>query len=267
MEIYYFGTNGEKIGPITKEGLLNLAQAGVISEETRFEVGGKKYKGKQIKNLRPIFERLKGAVPPPPTPEPETPPDSPTVLVPPTPAPGELPPPVGDAAFTPTPAGPDPFAGFSIEEEPNNASPHRFDTATPYTPQQADPMPNREDTQSKNSALKTFLLLDENKNLAYNEFWNSYKIARRLLKALYIVMAFIILITQTIVLAREIAQIADEGGPALFIGLFVGIFIILIFQAILFIGYKLILLPYYWMASMIGSAEDIRVIKRAILEK
>lgn len=61
MEIYYFGKNGEKIGPLTKEGLLNLAEVGVVTAETTFEVGGKKYKGKYIKNLRPIFEKLKTA--------------------------------------------------------------------------------------------------------------------------------------------------------------------------------------------------------------
>ena len=61
MEIFYFNTQGEKIGPITKEGLINLAEAGVITEETVFEISGKKVKGKHIKNLRPIFERRKEA--------------------------------------------------------------------------------------------------------------------------------------------------------------------------------------------------------------
>ena len=131
MEIYYFGTNGEKIGPITKEGLLNLAQAGVISEETRFEVGGKRYKGKQIKNLRPIFEQLKAAAPAPAAPEPETPPETPAAVVPPAPGAGELPPPVGEGAFAPSAAGADPFAGFSIEEETSNTPPHRFAAAAP----------------------------------------------------------------------------------------------------------------------------------------
>ena len=61
MEIYYYGKNGEKIGPVTKEGLLNLAEVGVVTAETTFEVGGRKYKGKHIKNLRPIFEKKKTA--------------------------------------------------------------------------------------------------------------------------------------------------------------------------------------------------------------
>ena len=59
MEIYYFGTNGEKVGPVTKKGLINLAKVGAITEQTVFEVDGQKVKGKHIKNLRPIFEERK----------------------------------------------------------------------------------------------------------------------------------------------------------------------------------------------------------------
>ena len=59
MEIYYFGTDGQKIGPLTKEGLIRLAEAGIVTEQTAFEVNGKKVKGKHIKNLRPIFENRK----------------------------------------------------------------------------------------------------------------------------------------------------------------------------------------------------------------
>ncbi|MBQ3387680.1 MAG: DUF4339 domain-containing protein [Thermoguttaceae bacterium] len=252
MEIYYFGTNGEKIGPITKEGLLNLAQAGVISEETRFEVGGKKYKGKQIKNLRPIFEQLKAAAP-----EPETPPEAPAVVAP--PAPGELPPPVERGPF-PHPDA-DPFAGFSIEEDTDHTAPPHSDAA----PLKADPIPNREEPQNKSGGLKTFLLLDENKSLAYNEFWNSYKIAKRLITALYFVIAAILLIAQMIALAAYISNLPDSGTR--FIAICAGLFGLVIAQAILFIIYRLILLPYYWMASMIGSAEDIRIIKQTLLEK
>ena len=63
MEIFYFNTQGEKIGPITKEGLVNLAKAGVVGEQTVFEIGGKKVKGKHIKNLRPIFEGRSAVAP------------------------------------------------------------------------------------------------------------------------------------------------------------------------------------------------------------
>lgn len=59
MEIYYFGTDGQKIGPLTKEGLIRLAEAGIVTEQTAFEVNGKRVKGKHIKNLRPIFENRK----------------------------------------------------------------------------------------------------------------------------------------------------------------------------------------------------------------
>lgn len=51
MEIYYFGNKGEKVGPITKEGLVNLAKAGVVTEQTAFEINGKTVKGKHIKTF------------------------------------------------------------------------------------------------------------------------------------------------------------------------------------------------------------------------
>ena len=60
MEIYYFGINGEKVGPVTKEELVNLAKAGVVTEQTALEINGKKVKGNHIKNLLPIFETQKG---------------------------------------------------------------------------------------------------------------------------------------------------------------------------------------------------------------
>lgn len=59
MEIYYFGTNGEKVGPVTKEGLIRLAEAGIVTEQTDFEVNEQRVKGRHIKNLRPIFENRK----------------------------------------------------------------------------------------------------------------------------------------------------------------------------------------------------------------
>ena len=61
MEIFYFNTQGEKIGPITKEVLINLAEAGTVTQETVFEINGKKVRGKHIKNLRPIFEKVEAA--------------------------------------------------------------------------------------------------------------------------------------------------------------------------------------------------------------
>ncbi len=59
MEIFYFGTDAQKIGPLTKEGLIRLAEAGVVTEQTDFEVNGQRVKGRHIKNLRPIFENQK----------------------------------------------------------------------------------------------------------------------------------------------------------------------------------------------------------------
>ena len=69
MDIFYFNTQGEKIGPITREGLVRLAEAGVVSQTTIFEINGQKVKGKHIKNLRPIFEKRKAEGAEPPLPE------------------------------------------------------------------------------------------------------------------------------------------------------------------------------------------------------
>lgn len=62
MEIYYFGTNGEKVGPVTKEGLSKLIESGVVVESTKLQVNGKQYIAGQIQSLSPLFEkrRLKG---------------------------------------------------------------------------------------------------------------------------------------------------------------------------------------------------------------
>ena len=92
MKIYYFGTNGEKVGPIKKDGLVNLAKAGVVTEHTSFEVDGKRIKGRHIKNLRSIFEEQKNAKPDSPAPPAyvgETPPPPPVTEEPSFPLPPE----------------------------------------------------------------------------------------------------------------------------------------------------------------------------------
>lgn len=59
MEIYYFGTNGEKVGPVTKEGLSKLIEAGVVVESTKLTVNGKDYIAGQIPSIAQLIEKRK----------------------------------------------------------------------------------------------------------------------------------------------------------------------------------------------------------------
>lgn len=59
MEIYYFGTNGEKVGPVTKEKLSNLIESGVVVESTRLVVNGKNYTAGQIPTITNLINRQK----------------------------------------------------------------------------------------------------------------------------------------------------------------------------------------------------------------
>ncbi|MBR2692677.1 MAG: DUF4339 domain-containing protein [Thermoguttaceae bacterium] len=64
MEIYYFGANGEKVGPVSKEELTRLAGTGAVNEQTVFVVNGREVLGRHIKNLRPIFDARNKPLPP-----------------------------------------------------------------------------------------------------------------------------------------------------------------------------------------------------------
>ena len=59
MEIYYFGTNGEKVGPVTKEALFRLIESGVVVASTRLIVNGKNYTAGQIPTIAQLINRQK----------------------------------------------------------------------------------------------------------------------------------------------------------------------------------------------------------------
>lgn len=59
MEIYYYGSNGEKIGPVTKESLSQLVGSGVIVESTKLLVNGKQYIAGQVPTIAQLINRRK----------------------------------------------------------------------------------------------------------------------------------------------------------------------------------------------------------------
>ena len=68
MEIYYFGTNGEKVGPVTKEGLSKLIESGVVVESTKLQVNGKQYIAGQIPTIAQLINKQKAFPNDPPSP-------------------------------------------------------------------------------------------------------------------------------------------------------------------------------------------------------
>ena len=71
MEIYYFRTNGEKVGPVTKKEFSKLVESCVIIESTKLLVNGKQYIAGQIPMIAQLINRQKASPynpPPPPMP-------------------------------------------------------------------------------------------------------------------------------------------------------------------------------------------------------
>ena len=55
MEIYYYGRHEAKIGPVTEEDLIRLAEAGQVTETSQLAVDGKRIRAEEFKSLQPIF--------------------------------------------------------------------------------------------------------------------------------------------------------------------------------------------------------------------
>ena len=60
MEIYCYTKQGDRIGPVTKEGLIELAESGILTANSTIEANGKKYQANSISYLKTIFEKSVG---------------------------------------------------------------------------------------------------------------------------------------------------------------------------------------------------------------
>ena len=249
MEIFYFNTQGEKIGPITKEVLINLAEAGTVTRETVFEINGKKVRGKQIKNLRPIFEKLETAGQNPPNTTDSADSAAATDSFP------ELP--AGDEFAFP-PMGAEEIAQHSEDVKSGAYTPDAdkiFDTA--FSDAAAQPVSNvRAYLPPSNHGSEED---SSGKPEVFESFWLSYKLGKVLLKAVFIIAAIAITIGY---LAGIVANLASGGSdvPVIVI-IILGALMWAVAMLILYVVYRLTMLPYYWMAAMVVSAEDTRKIK------
>ncbi len=249
MEIFYFNTQGEKIGPVTKEGLISLAEAGTVTQETVFEINGKKVRGKHIKNLRPIFEKHEAAGQDQPNTTDSADSEAAADSFP------ELP--SGDEFAFP-PMGAEEIAQHSEDVKSGAYTPNAdniFDTAfsdaaaQPVSNVQAYLPPSNHTSEEDNTG----------KPEVFESFWLSYKLGKVLLKAVFIIAAIAVTIAY---LVGIVANLASGGSdvPVLFI-IIVGALVWAVVMLILYVVYRLTMLPYYWMAAMVVSAEDTRKIK------
>ena len=247
MEIFYFNTQGEKIGPITKEELISLAEAGAVTQETVFEINGKKVRGKHIKNLRPIFEKLETTGQNPPNTTDSADSAASTDSFP------ELP--SGDEFAFP-PMGAEEIAQHSEDVKSGAYTPNAdkiFDTA--FSDATAQPVSNvRAYLPPSNHGSEED---SSSKPEVFESFWLSYKLGKVLLKTVFIIAAVAITIAY---LVGIVANLSSSGSDAPVI-IIVGALLWAAAMLILYVVYRLTMLPYYWMAAMVVSAEDTRKIK------
>lgn len=262
MEIYYFGTNGEKIGPITKEELVKLAKAGAITEQTTFEINGQKVKGRNIKNLRPIFEEQKNIAPEP------------------FPSSADF-----EKTLPPWPMAEESSTPLSPEDTNNSVSDDDFYNIAVTPPSQAENGTySTVGGNSQNTSSEMYLnqsiargprmtrrrILDSSEPIV-DDFWKSYGLFKSIIKIDFIFLAVILLLVSIGVLLGAVGGIIstkDEQDVVVYVVMiFLDIILTPVFCIMLYVGYRLILLPYYWMGSMVRSAEDTRFIKILLEEK
>lgn len=221
MEIYYFGTNGEKVGPVTKEGLSKLIESGVVVESTKLQVNGKQYIAGQIPTIAQLINRQNAF------------PNDP--LSPPKP---------GDRQTSNNHEQASKTNSFARKfgHIYGAASKHGFAPKLRPTIDSGDPI--------------------------FNNFWKSYGIFKTIINFIFFLAAIFLTIGSIVFLIASIVLFFKEGFDMNFLGRgLLDLVLTAVAFALLYITYRLILMPYYWMGSMVRSAEDTRVMKKLLEEK
>ena len=242
MEIYYFGTNGEKTGPITKEELSQLIESGVIVESTKLVVNGKDYVAGQIPAISQLIEKCKES-----SREPQS---TPTPKV--------------NLSFNKVAESVDKFVG-SARKRVGSA----FDKI-----QESEKVKGfvKKSGRVYGSASKLGLLPELQSTVSssdpiIDDFWKSYKLSKSIIKFSFIFSTAILLLTSLIILLGAVYFLIFKHVVENLSLIFMDILLTPFCCVLLYISYRLILLPYYWMGSLVRSAEDTRFIKILLEEK
>lgn len=221
MEIYYFGTNGEKIGPVTKEGLSKLIESGVVVESTKLQVNGKQYIAGQIPTIAQLINRRN--------------------------------------AFPNDPLSP-PMPGDRLTSNNHDQS--------PKTNSFARKIGHIYGAASKHGFAPKLQPTIDSGDPIFNSFWKSYGIFKTIINFIFFLATLILIIGSVVFLIGSIVLFFKEDFDMNFLGR--GLLVIVLTAVaflLLYVTYRLILMPYYWMGSMVRSAEDTRVMKKLLEEK
>lgn len=285
MDIYCYTKQGDKIGPVTKEGLIELAESGILTEESTIEANGKKYIAGQVPSFAQIFKKSNESEK---EPQQKFPPKINLSL-------GKV-----TQSFDKAVRSADKIVGSAFDKIQESekvkdivrrsgraygsASKNISDFTSKHFRRNGQTAENNEQPNNDKSfarkagslyaSASKFGLAPELQptitpgDPLFNDFWKSYRLFKNLIKLSFIILTVCLVLCAFAISLYGVYMTFSEGGNVIWFVFceFLVILLTVVLCILVHVAYRLVLMPYYWMGSMVRGAEDNRAMKMILEE-